>query len=361
MSVPIILDCDPGHDDALAILLAAGDPAVDLLAITTVAGNQVLEKTTLNARRVCTVAGITDVPVAAGCARPLLGRLQIADDVHGESGLDGPSFGAPTVDTVPEHAVDLMYRILTRHPEPVTLVPTAPLTNIALLLTRYPDVAAHIREIVLMGGSTERGNRTPAAEFNIFVDPEAADIVFRSGLPVTMCGLNVTHQALVTPEVLARLEGLDTDLGRVCAELMTFFAGTYRRSRGFSAPPLHDPVAVARVVDPAIVDCAEASVAVELRGAFTRGATVVDLHRHLDRPVNARVAVGLDQERFWDRVVAAVDTLGRRVAGPEGAGRNAPRPEDASATEPGSSTEGAARTQGGPRTESAPRTTGGPG
>ncbi|MEV0961679.1 nucleoside hydrolase [Streptomyces sp. NPDC049910] len=349
MPVPIILDCDPGHDDAVAILLAAGDPAVDLLAITTVAGNQVLEKTTLNARRVCTVAGITDVPIAAGCARPLVGRLRIADDVHGESGLDGPAFGAPTVGTAPEHAVDLMYRILTRHPEPVTLVPTAPLTNIALLLTRHPDAAVHIREIVLMGGSTERGNRTPAAEFNIYVDPEAADIVFRSGLPVTMCGLNVTHQALVTPEVLARLEGLGTDLGRLCVELMTFFAGTYRRLWGLPAPPLHDPVAVARVIDPTVVDCVDASVAVELRGAFTRGATVVDLHRYLDRPVNARVAVGLDQERFWDRVVAAVDTLGRRVAGPAGAGRDVPR------------TGGGPRTEDAPRTGGGPRTTGGPG
>ncbi|MER6997649.1 nucleoside hydrolase [Streptomyces sp. NPDC000410] len=311
MPVPIIIDCDPGHDDAVAILLAAGDPAIDLLAITTVAGNQVLEKTTLNARRICTVAGITDVPIAAGCARPLVQPLIVADDVHGASGMDGPRFGEPTVEIVPEHAVDLMHRLLTGHPEPVTLVPTAPLTNIALLLTRHPDVAEHIREIVLMGGSTERGNRTPAAEFNIYADPEAADIVFRSGLPLTMCGLNVTHQALATPDVLARLDGLDTELGRICAELMTFFASTYRRLWGFEAPPLHDPVAVARVIDPEIVHCADASVAVELHGTHTRGATVVDLHQYLDRPVNARVAVALDRKKFWDRVIGAVDTLGR--------------------------------------------------
>ncbi|MGI5400973.1 nucleoside hydrolase [Streptomyces sp. CA-135486] len=314
MPVPIIIDCDPGHDDAIAIMLAAGDPAIDLLAITTVAGNQTVEKTTLNARRVCTVAGITGVPIAAGCARPLVQPLLVADDVHGDSGLDGPKFPEPTVDVVPEHAVDLMYRILTGHPEPVTLVPTAPLTNIALLLTRYPDSAAYIREIVLMGGSTERGNRTPAAEFNIHVDPEAADIVFRSGVPVTMCGLNVTHQALATPEVLARLDGLGTELGRICAELMMFFAATYRRLWGFEAPPLHDPVAVARVIDPAIVHCADASVVVELHGQHTRGATVVDLHHYLDRPVNARVAVALERELFWDRVIAAVEALGKRTA-----------------------------------------------
>ncbi|WP_327281492.1 MULTISPECIES: nucleoside hydrolase [unclassified Streptomyces] len=312
MPVPIIVDCDPGHDDALAIMLAAGDPAVDLLAITTVAGNQTLAKTTLNARRVCTVAGITDVPIAAGCTKPLVQALSVADDVHGASGLDGPRFPEPTVDVAAEHAVDLMHRILTGHPEPVTLVPTGPLTNIALLLTRHPDAASRIREIVLMGGSTERGNRTPAAEFNVQADPEAADIVFRSGVQVTMCGLNVTHQALATADVVARFEALDTDLGRICAELLTFFASTYRRLWGFRAPPLHDPVAVARVIDPTIVHCVDANVVVELNGRYTRGATVVDLHQYTGRPVNAQVALTLDTGPFWDRMVAAVTSLGAR-------------------------------------------------
>ena len=310
MPVPVVLDCDPGHDDALAIMLAAADPAIDLLAITTVAGNQTLERTTLNARRVCTVAGITGVPIAAGCARPLLQPLLVAGDVHGDSGLDGPRFPEPAVDVVPEHAVDLMHRVLAEHPEPVTLVPTGPLTNVALLLTRHPDSARHIREIVLMGGSAGRGNTTPAAEFNMYVDPEAAGVVFGSGLPVTMCGLDVTHQALATPDVLGRLERLDTGLSRICVELLTYFASAYRRLWGFAAPPLHDPVAVARVIDPGIVRCVEANVVVELHGQYTRGATVVDLHRYLDRPVNARVAVELDVKRFWDRVIAAVDVLG---------------------------------------------------
>lgn len=313
MPVPIIIDCDPGHDDALAIMLAAADPAVDLLAITTVAGNQTLEKTTLNARRVCTLAGITDVPIAAGCDRPLLQPLAVADDVHGVSGLDGPRFAEPTVDVVPEHAVDLIHRILLEHPEPVTLVPTAPLTNIALLLTRYPDSASRIREIVLMGGSTERGNRTPAAEFNIVTDPEAADIVFRSGVPVTMCGLNVTHQALATPEIRARFADLGTEIGVVCAELLAYFASTYSRLWGMPHPPLHDPVAVARVIDPTLVGVVDANVTVELHGSYTRGATVVDLHQYVGRPVNARVATTLDADRFWDRMVAAVATLGART------------------------------------------------
>ncbi len=306
---PIILDCDPGHDDAIAIMLAAGDPAVDLLAITTVAGNQTLEKTTLNALRVCTLAGIHDVPVAAGSARPLMRPLQVAEDVHGESGLDGPRFGEPTVKVVDEHAVDLMHRTLQEHPEPVALVPTGPLTNIALLLTRYPEDAARIREIVLMGGSTERGNVGPYAEFNIFVDPEAAAIVLGSGVPFTMCGLNVTHQALVTPNVVARLEALGGDLGPVCVELMTFFASTYKKLWGFEAPPLHDPVAVARVIDPTLVECVDAHVAIEVSGEHTRGATVVDLHGYLGAGPNAKVAVGLDVARFWDRLVAALENL----------------------------------------------------
>ncbi|SDW36275.1 purine nucleosidase/pyrimidine-specific ribonucleoside hydrolase [Amycolatopsis xylanica] len=307
MGIPVVLDCDPGHDDAIAIMLAAADPALDLLAITTVAGNQTLEKTTLNARRVCTVAGITGVPIAAGCARPLAGPLRVAQDVHGESGLDGPAFGAPSVGVVDGHAVDLMHRLLAERP--VTLVPTGPLTNIATLLTRYPGDAARITEIVLMGGSTERGNTTPYAEFNIFADPEAAALVFGSGVPVTMCGLNVTHQALVTPEVVAGFEALGTELGRLCAELMTFFGATYRELFGFPAPPLHDPVAVARVIDPALVPCVEAHVAIETAGTHTRGATVVDLDGRLGLAPNARVAVGLDAERFFGRVLAAVSSL----------------------------------------------------
>jgi inosine-uridine nucleoside N-ribohydrolase len=306
---PIILDCDPGHDDAIAIMLAAGDPAVDLLAITTVAGNQTLDKTTLNALRVCTLAEIHDVPVAPGCARPLSRPLQVAEDVHGKSGLDGPRSGEPTVKVVDEHGVDLMHRILQEHPEPVTLVPTGPLTNIALLLTRYPEDATRIREIVLMGGSTERGNVSPYAEFNIFVDPEAAAIVFGSGVPVTMCGLNVTHQALVTPDVVARLEALGGELGPVCAELMTYFASTYRKLWGFEAPPLHDPVAVARVIDPSLVECVDAHVAIEVSGEHTRGATVVDLHGYLGGAPNAKVAVEVDVSRFWDRLIAALGNL----------------------------------------------------
>jgi purine nucleosidase/pyrimidine-specific ribonucleoside hydrolase len=308
----VIVDCDPGHDDALAIVLAAADPRLDLLAITTVAGNQTLEKTTLNARRVCTVAGITGVPVAAGCDRPLVAELRTAPEVHGASGLEGPTFGEPTVPLAAEHAVDLMRRVLLEHPEPVTLIPTGPLTNVATLLREHPEVRPRIREIVAMGGSTDRGNVTPYGEFNIVVDPEAADLVLRCGVPVTLCGLNVTHQARVTPAVIARLRALDTDLARTCVDLMTYFAETYHRVFGFAQPPLHDPVAVARVIDPALVECAAAPVAVELAGTHTRGATVVDLHGRTGAAANAQVATRLRQDAFWDLIVESVRTLGWR-------------------------------------------------
>ncbi len=310
MAIPVLLDCDPGHDDALAILLAAASPAIDLRGITTVAGNQTLPKTTLNARRIATVAGITSVPIAAGRAQPLHGRLRPAADIHGETGLDGPAFGEPTVAVQPVGAVEFLRRVILDADQPVTLVATGPLTNVAALLLAHPEVAGGLREIVVMGGSTGRGNVTPYAEFNIHVDPEAADIVIASGLPVTMCGLNVTHQALATGEVLARIAALGTPLARICVDLLTFFADSYRRVFGFDAPPLHDPVAVARVIDPTVVTVVEANVAVELTGPHTRGATVVDLHQVTGRQPNARVATGLDVDRFWQLIVTAVAALG---------------------------------------------------
>jgi len=310
MAIPVLLDCDPGHDDAFAIMLAAASPAIDLLGITTVAGNQTLPKTTLNARRVCTAAGITSVPVAAGRAQPLRGQHRAAADIHGETGLDGPAFGEPAVALEPAGAVEFMRRVILGADQPVTLVATGPLTNMAALLLAHPDLASRLEQIVVMGGSTERGNVTPYAEFNVYADPEAADIVVTSGLPVTMCGLNVTHQALATPDVLDRIAALDTPLARICVGLLSFFADSYRRVFGFAAPPLHDPVAVARVIDPAVVTTVQANVTVELAGTFTRGATVVDLHQVTAHPPNAQVGTHLDTGRFWDLIVAAIAALG---------------------------------------------------
>ena len=308
----MILDCDPGHDDALALLLAVGDPRLRLLGVTTVAGNQTLDKTTRNASRILALAGATDVPVAPGCGRPLVGDLIVAEDIHGTSGLDGPDLDGPVGELAGVHAVELMRRLLAEATEPVTLIATGPLTNVALLLRTHPEVVPRLRRVVLMGGSTERGNTTAYGEFNMVTDPEAADVVFRSGLPLTMIGLNVTHQALATPEVIAEFRGLGNRLGEVCAELMTFFASTYLRVFGFPHPPVHDPIAVAAVLDPAIVRTVAVPVEVELTGTHTRGATVVDLHGRTGKPANADVAVGLDVDAFWRLMMAAVRPSGDR-------------------------------------------------
>ncbi|MFB9556697.1 nucleoside hydrolase [Streptomyces roseoviridis] len=312
MPVPVILDCDPGHDDAFNILLAAAHPAVELLAITTVAGNQTVEKTTLNARRVCSAAGIRGVPIAAGRDRPLHGPRRVAENIHGGSGLDGPGFGEgePDVPQDPRDALTLIRDTLLAHPSPVTLVPTGPLTNVAAFLLAHPGLAARIERIVLMGGSTGRGNTTPAAEFNILCDPEAADIVLGSGLPVTMFGLDVTHQARATPEVVARIAALGTPLSRLCVELLTYFASTYREVYGLDAPPLHDPLTVAHLIDPSLVRLVRAAVRVELRGTYTRGATVVDLDGVTGLPAETEVGVELDADGFWDLIVEAVRVLG---------------------------------------------------
>ncbi len=309
-AIPLVLDCDPGHDDMVAILLAAGSPAIDLRAITTVGGNGTLEQVTRNALLTCTLAGIHDVPVAAGCAGPLLGPLLTAPHVHGESAMDGADLGEPGVELAGMHAVELLADVLIGAAEPVTVVAVGPLTNVGLLLRRHPEAAAGIREIVVMGGSMGTGNITPLAEFNIWVDPEAAHIVFSSGLPVTMCGLDVTHQALATAPVLASLTALETPLARTVVDLLGFFADRYRDLWGFEAPPVHDPVAVARVIDRALVACVPAHIAIELRGEHTRGATVVDRFGVTGCEPNAQVAVELDAPAFWRHVEAAVGTLG---------------------------------------------------
>jgi inosine-uridine nucleoside N-ribohydrolase len=268
---PVLLDCDPGHDDAIAILLAAARrDAIDLRAVTTVGGNAELEKVTLNARRVLTLAGVVDVPVAAGAAGPRRGDLMTALDVHGQSGLDGAE--------LPEPAMEL-------------------------------DAPQAVEEIVWMGGSTERGNTRPYAEFNALVDPEAAEIVFSSGVPVTMVGLNLTHQAQATPEVVERLRAIASPVSEAAVGWLSFFADTYREVYGFGGPPVHDPCALALVIDPALVRCVDTFVAIEADGRWTRGATVVDLHGRLGREPNARVAMELDVPRFWDLVVDAIAAL----------------------------------------------------
>ncbi len=309
MPVPCVLDCDPGHDDAIALLLAAAHPEIELRAITTVAGNGPLDRVTLNARRVCTLAGVLGVPIAAGAAGPLSGVLDAAVDVHGESALDGPELPEAAVALDPRPAGELIAHVLDTAPAPVTIVATGPLTNVAAVLERVDPAA--IREVVWMGGSTARGNRTPYAEFNAYTDPEAVAAVLGSGVPLTMVGLNLTHQAPATPAVVARMRAIGTPLGDTVAGWLTFFGATYEALFGLAAPPVHDPCAVALLAEPGVVRCVDAFVAVETEGRWTRGATVVDLDARLGRAANARVAVELDAARFWDLVVTAVERLGR--------------------------------------------------
>lgn len=303
---PVILDCDPGHDDALAMLLAYASPALDLRAITTVAGNQTLAKVIDNARRIATLARITDVPIAAGSDRPLVRDLVVAQDVHGRTGLDGADLPDASVELSGMSAIDLMAQTISDADQSVTLIPTGPLTNVARLLREHPESATGVEQIVWMGGSTGRGNVTPHAEFNAYVDPEAAAEVFASGIPVTMIGLNVTHQALATHEIISRIRSVGSELTTTIADLLSFFAATYKRIWGLPAPPVHDAVAVARVVDPTLVECVRAPISIETSGEFTSGATVVDLHDRTGRPPNALAGISLDVERFWDLMVDAL-------------------------------------------------------
>jgi purine nucleosidase len=303
----IILDCDPGHDDALAMLLAYAHPSVDLLAVTTVAGNQTLEKVTRNAAKVMTVAQMRHTLLAAGAERPLVKEIETGEFIHGVSGLDGYDFPEPTVPVEKCHAVDLIIDLCHSHGK-ITLVPTAPLTNIGMALRQDPSITSQIEEIVLMGGSDSRGNREPLAEFNIWQDPEAADIVFRSGIPLTMVGLNLTHQARATAQIVGRIQALENKVSRMVVQLIEFFRSTYARHFRFDAPPIHDACAVARVIDPGIMKCEFVNVAVELKGTFTRGATVCDMDRVTGRAPNAQVATVLETEKFWNLMIEALST-----------------------------------------------------
>jgi purine nucleosidase len=307
----IILDCDPGHDDAIAMLLAHGSPDITLAAITTVAGNQTLEKVTRNALAVATIAGITDVPIAAGMARPLVRLHDHAASIHGDSGLDGPVLPSPAVHLDERHAVDLIIDTVMSHaPGEITLVPTGPLTNIAMAARREPRIVDRVREVVLMGGGYATGNWSATAEFNIVVDPEAAHIVFNERWPLTMVGLDLTHQALATPDVAARFAALDTAPARLVVELLAFFAHSYKDAQGFDSPPVHDACAVAYVIDPSVMTVRRTPLDVELTGSLTLGMTVADFRSPAPADCTSQVAVDLNATAFWDLVVDAV----RRIA-----------------------------------------------
>jgi inosine-uridine nucleoside N-ribohydrolase len=305
VSTKIVIDCDPGHDDAIAILLALASPEVELIGVTTVAGNQTLDKTTRNALVTLDVGGRPDIPVAAGADAPLQRNLRTAAHVHGETGLDGPELPEPSAEPVAGHAADFLAELI----EPGTvLVPTAPLTNIALLLERYPDMRERIDRIVWMGGAIGEGNVTPAAEFNAFVDPEAAAAVFASGVPITMVGLDVTHKALFTRAHAEQLR-VAGRAGRFVAELSDFFQRFHERSYGFEGSPIHDAMAVAHVIDRTLVTTRRVNVAVETRSELCDGRTLVDLRGVTRRAENADVGVDVDAKRFLELLVSRIGSL----------------------------------------------------
>jgi inosine-uridine nucleoside N-ribohydrolase len=305
----LLLDCDPGHDDAIALLLALASPEVELLGVTTVHGNQTLEKTTANALRVLEFVGRADVSVAAGADRPLRREPSYGDYVHGESGLDGPALPPPARAPLEQHAVDFIAETVLASADPVTLVPTGPLTNVGLLLARHPAAAARVQRIVLMGGAIGEGNVTPAAEFNVWADPEAADRVFSSGLDVTMIGLDVTHRALVTPAHAEQLRAAGR-VGAMVAELLAFYGRFHRRTYGWEGSPIHDAVAMAHAFTPGLVETVRTGVRVDCADGLGRGRTNCDLHGRMGWEANASVAVGIDAEAFVALLLERIASLG---------------------------------------------------
>ncbi len=312
----VIIDCDPGHDDALAIFLAGQN--LDVLGITTVAGNQTLEKVTVNALKVLALMNRTDIPVYAGMDKPLLRPPYHAGHVHGETGMDGPSLPVPTQKTEDTHAVDYLIET-ARSTDDVWLVPVGPLTNVAMAVRKAPDIVDRLAGISIMGGSLTHGNSTPTAEFNIWFDAEAARIVFESGIPIKMCGLNLTHQASATDDYIARIAGLGNQVGQAVSELLTFYLGTVTEMGGIRKAAMHDPCAVAALIDPELIHFEPMHVTVETAGTDTYGMTVCD-YRHLrgfgtarvekgpqrGKEPNAEVGMSINEEAFLDLLASAL-------------------------------------------------------
>jgi purine nucleosidase len=307
----IIIDTDPGQDDAAAIMLALGSPEIDLLGITAVAGNVPLELTARNARIVCEMSGRTDIRVFAGADKPLTRPLVTAEHVHGKTGLDGPELFEPSFPLQDGHAVDFIIEILmTEGPGTVSLCPIGPLTNIALALQKEPAIASRIQQIVLMGGGYfEQGNITPSAEFNIYVDPEAAAVVFACGAPIVMMPLDVTHKVLTTKARVDRIKAIDNRAARAMTEMLLFFERFDEEKYGTDGGPLHDPTTVAWLIKPELFSGRHCNVEIELTSDLTRGATVVDWWGVTDRAKNALVLRDVDADGFFDLLTERLANL----------------------------------------------------
>ena len=312
MPKPVVIDCDPGHDDAVALLLAAQSDELGLRAVTTVAGNQTVEKTTTNALKVLTLAGRTDVPVAAGCEEPLVREFVSEHDVHGDSGLDGPELEEPAFETVDQHGVDLLIETVRESDVPVYLVPIGPLTNVAMAFRKAPDIVDDIERVVLMGGAVEEGNKTPVAEFNVYADAEAADIVFDADVDRTMVGLDVTRKARYSAARFDEMRALESEVADVVADLFEFYLEFHNRRFGWDSVPIHDACAVAEVISPGIVDTERARVEIETDGEHTYGQTVCDMQGVWDRTghkaePNADVGHDIDKDGFFELLLGELE------------------------------------------------------
>lgn len=298
----IILDCDPGHDDAVAILMAGIHPSIQLLGITTVAGNQTLNKTTINALNVCQYLNI-DVPVCSGMSLPMVRKVQtIANDIHGESGLDGPVFDKLTKELDKRHAVNFIIETLKNSNEKITLVVTGPMTNVAMAFRMEPSIVEKVKRVIFMGGSYQLGNVTPAAEFNIFADAEAAYVVFNSGVPLVMMGLDLTRQALCYPNIVERMGKVRGKASKLFVDLMGFFCKTQKQVFGWEGGPLHDPTCIAYIIDKSCIETKDMYSEVEIRSEKCYGRTLCDYFGVTKNKPNSKVSIKLDVDKFWNIV-----------------------------------------------------------
>ena len=313
MGKKIILDCDPGHDDALALTMAVASPKIDLLAVTTSAGNQTPDKTLNNAMRMLTLLHREDIPVAQGNQTPLVKPLETAPEVHGKTGLDGADLPDPDFQVQAMPAIDLIANGLRESNEKVTLVVTGPMMNAALFLRVYPDLAREkIDQIVFMGGAMGLGNWRPSVEFNIFVDPEAAKIVMNFGIPLVMAPLNVTHQAQIMKEEIEQIGEIANPVGKAFYGLLNFFEQYHENPKwGFKGAPLHDPCTIAWLIDPTMFKSDKMNVDVETQGELTRGETVCDYYTLTDKPKNTEVLLGIDRGKFIDLIMASIKSFSK--------------------------------------------------
>ncbi len=297
----IILDCDPGHDDAVAIILAAKSEKIDLLGITVVAGNQTLEKTQVNARNVCQSLGI-DVPVYAGCGRPMIREKMVAADIHGETGLDGPVFEPLTKPLEEKHAVNFIIDTLMASDGDITMVTTGPMTNLAMAMRMEPQIIPKIQQIVLMGGAYTNGNVTPAAEFNIIADADAAYVCFTSGRPITMVGLDVTRKALCYPAIVERMGMVGNKASKLFVDLMGHFCKSQKEVFGWEGGPLHDPITIAYLIDPTVLTVKPMHAEIDIRSVQSYGRTNCDFFGYQKLAPTADVAIDIDVEKFWNMI-----------------------------------------------------------